>query len=63
MLLNNATYKYENPYNDPFVITQFCTNGTVTLQRGAIKIRHNKRRIKLYISDASIENIKIEKYL
>ena len=31
MLTNNAAYKYETPYKGPFVITQCCTNGTVTL--------------------------------
>ena len=35
MLNNSAEYKYEMPYKGPFVITNFLTNGTVTLQYGA----------------------------
>ena len=41
MLDNHAAYKYETPYKRPFVITQWWTNGTFTLQCGAIKIRYN----------------------
>ena len=38
MLTNNSTFKYETPYTCPFDIKQYCTNGTVTLQCGAIKL-------------------------
>ena len=31
ILTNNAGYKYETPYKGPFMITQCCTNVTVTL--------------------------------
>ena len=58
MLVNNAAYSNETSYNDPYVITKCCTNGTVSLQRGAIKLRHKLHRIKPYKSDTNIENIK-----
>ena len=32
MLDYSAVYKYEMPYIDPFVVTHFFTNGTVTKQ-------------------------------
>ena len=41
MLTNNAAYKYETPYNGPFVINQCWSNDAVTLQCSANKIRHN----------------------
>ena len=59
MFTNNATYKYETPYNGPFEIIQCCTNGTVTLQCGEIKIRHNISRINPYTSDTNVEDINI----
>ena len=31
MITDNASYKYETPYKEPFVKTQCCTNITVTL--------------------------------
>ena len=34
MFAKYNTYKYETPYNGPFVITQCFTNGTVNLQYG-----------------------------
>ena len=39
------------------MIIQCWTNGTVILQYGTIKVRHNIRRIKPYISDTNIEDI------
>ena len=36
----------KTPYKFPFVITQCFTNGTVNLQYGPNKIRHNVCRIK-----------------
>ena len=58
MLNNDATFKYETPYKVPFDIMQFWANGTVTLQCGAIKMKHNIHRIKPYKSDTNIEDIK-----
>ena len=40
-----------------FLITQCWTNGTVTLQCGPKKGRHNIRRIKTYTSDTNVEDI------
>ena len=37
VLINNTEYKYEMPYNGPFVKTKCCTNGTVMLQWVVIK--------------------------
>ena len=54
MLNNSAAYKYETPYKGPFVITQCWTNGMVTIQCDAIKIRHNIHRIKPYTSDTNV---------
>ena len=42
------------------MITQCLNNGTVILQYGVIKIRHNKRHIKLYKSDNKVEDINTE---
>ena len=53
----------QTPYKGPFVITQYWTNGTVTLQYGTTKISHNICHIKLYTSDTKIEDINIEKYV
>ena len=57
MLNNHAGYKYEIPYKGPFMITQCCTNGPVTLQCGAIKIRYNIHHINPYKSDTKVEDI------
>ena len=35
MFTNDYDLKYETPYNVPFEITQWCTNGIVVLQYGA----------------------------
>ena len=58
ILTNNYAYKYEIPYNRPFVIKEFWTNDAVTLQCGTIKVRHNICHIKPYTSDTNIEDIK-----
>ena len=58
ILTNNYAFKYETPYNGPFEITWCWINGTVTLQCGAIKIRHNTRHINPYKSDTNVEDIK-----
>ena len=60
MLTNNATYKYETPYNGPFLITQCCTNGTFTLQYGPKNIIHNIRRIRSYTSDKMLKIITLK---
>ena len=57
MLNNHAVYKYENPYKGPFLITRGFTNGTVNIQYGPTKIRHNVCRIKPYKSDTNIKDI------
>ena len=57
MITNNDAYKYETPYKGPFLITKCWTNVTVTLQYGAIKIRHNIICIKPYTSDTNVEDI------
>ena len=62
MLNNHAAYKYETTYKVPFGIIQCCTNCTVTLQYGAIKIRHYLRLIKSYISDKKL-NILTQKLI
>ena len=59
MLTNIAAYKYETPYNGPFVITQCWTNGTVALQCGLIKIRYHILSIKPYSYDIKVEGINI----
>ena len=38
MLTNNSAFRSETPYNGPFEITQCCTNDTVTLKCGVIKV-------------------------
>ena len=60
MLNNIAAYKYETPYEGTFVITQCWDNYTVTLQQGAIKIRHNICRIRPYKYDTNVEDITTE---
>ena len=60
MIINNAAYKYEMPYNGQFEITQFWTDGTVTLQFGVIKVRHIICRIKIYTPGTNVEDINIE---
>ena len=57
MLNNHDAYKYETPYESPFVIKRCCTNGTVTLQYSPTKIRYNIHRIKPYKYDTNIEYI------
>ena len=38
MITNDSAYKYVTPHNGLFVITQWYTNGTVTLHCGLIKV-------------------------
>ena len=56
MLTNHTAYKYETPYEGPFVITQCFTNVTVNLQCGAIQIKYNIRRTKPYKLDTTVED-------
>ena len=35
IITNKIAYKYGNPFNGPFLITQCCKNGTVKLQSGS----------------------------
>ena len=58
MLNNIADFKYETPCNGPFEMINCWTNGTVTLQYGAIKSKYNIRRIKPYTYDTNFEDIK-----
>ena len=60
ILNNHYAYKYETPYKGPFLITQCWTNGTVTLQYGPKKIRHNIGWIEPYTSDKNVEDINPE---
>ena len=55
MINNHTAYKYETPYNGPFVITQCFTNGSVSLQYGATKITYNIRHINPYKPDTKVE--------
>ena len=60
MLNNHDAYKYETSYKGSFLITQCWTNGTVTIQYGATKSRHNIRCIKPYKFDTNVEYITTE---
>ena len=60
MINNHAAYKYETPYNGPFLIKQCWINGTIALQYGATKIRCNIRCIKTYKSDTNVEDVTTE---
>ena len=55
MLNNHISYKYETPYNGPFVIKQCFINGTVKLQCAAIQSTYNIRCIKPYKLDTKVE--------
>ena len=57
MLTNHAVYKYETPYKGPFLLMRCWTNGTVSIQYGPIKSRHNIYQIKPYKSDTTVEDI------
>ena len=59
MFNNNDAYKYDTPYKGSFLIMQCWTNGTVILQCGPTKIRHNTCWIKPYTSDTNVEDVKI----
>ena len=54
VLNNNATLRYETPYNGLIEIAQYWTAGMVTLQRGVIKIRYNIHHINTYKYDTNI---------
>ena len=57
MLTDHNSYKYGVPYKGPFVIAQYFTNGTVMLQYGPEKNRHNICCINKYKSDTKVEDI------
>ena len=57
-ITNNASFKYETPYNGPFEIKRCCNNVTVTLKCSEIKIRYNVCFIQIYTSDTNVEDIK-----
>ena len=63
MLNNQNSIKYETPYKGPFLITQCCTNGTVTIQYCATKIRYNIRWIKPYKYDTNVGDITTETFM
>ena len=48
------------PYKGPFAKKPCCTDGTVTVQCGLIKNRHNIRRINPYKSGTKVEDINPE---
>ena len=48
MLENHRVNKYEQPYKDPYLITQVNTNGTVCLKIGAVTDTVNIRHIHPY---------------
>ena len=54
MVTDHTAYKYETIYKSHFMITQCFSNGTVNLQYGPTKNRHNIRRIKPYKSDTKV---------
>ena len=56
MLTKHTVYKYETPYNRPFVINKCFINGTVNLKYGPKIIRYNILRIKPYKSDTKVED-------
>ena len=55
MLTKQISYNYKTTYTGSFLITRGWTNGTVSLQTGATKIRYNIRHIKSYTLDTKIE--------
>ena len=57
MLNDHSAYIYETPYNELFVIMQCWTNGTVTLQFGAMKIWYNIRHINPHTFYTNVEDI------
>ena len=58
MLSYNTTYEYETSYKGTFMITHYWTNGMVTLQYDAEKIRYNIPPIQPHISHTNVEHIK-----
>ena len=63
MLNKQSAYKYETPYNGLFVITHCWTNGTVTLQFGAIKNWYIIRHIKPHTFDTNFDTSQRTKQL
>ena len=63
MINEHTAYKYETPYNVPFLITRFWTNGPVNIQFGLTKIKYNIRHIRTYKSDGKVENDYFNKYV
>ena len=57
ILTNHTAYKYEILYKGQFSITRCFTNGTVNVQYGLIRIRHNILWINTYKSDTKVEDI------
>ena len=57
MLNKNASLKYETTYKGTFEIIQCWTNGTVTLQYCATKIRYNIHHIIPYTYYTNVEVI------
>ena len=57
MIDNHVAYIYETSYRGPFLITQCCTNGTITLQCGAKIIGCNIHPVKSHTSDTSVEDV------
>ena len=60
MLANKDAYKYEISFNGQSVIKKCWTNGMVTLQCGAMKIKHDIDLINTYTSDINVEYINPE---
>ena len=60
VITNKSGCKYETSYTGTFVIKQCCNNVVVTLQYGAIKIRHDIRCMKPHTSDTNVEDINPE---
>ena len=57
ILTNKTGFKYKTLYNGIFEMTRCWTNGMVTLQCSAIKIRFNTSFIKPYTSDTNVKDI------
>ena len=53
-LSNYSAFEYETPSTGTYEITQCWTNGTVTFQCGAIKIRYNIHHIKPHTYDTEL---------
>ena len=60
MINNSAAYKYEAPFNFPFLIMRCFINSMVNKIYGPTEIRHNLCHIKACKSDTKIEDINPE---